>query len=493
MVAMLPLAALLGVLGACTVQGFRWALDALMGLYSSQHHLVAAAAALAPWQRVLVPCVAATAAGLVVWAGQRLLRGAPGPAYMEAVRVGDGRLPVAPNAVRAGASLLAVSGGITIGREGSMIQLAAVMASLVGRLSRMDEAHRRLIVACGAAAGFASAYHAPIAGTLFVAEIILGGLHLRVMAALLVAAMMGELTTQTLFAAGPLYLTRAVPPINFADLVDACLLGVLAGLVGPAFLWLLERTRQGFERRVPWVPLRFGLAGLVIGGLSVIRPEVWGNGFSTVQAFLTDPWTLSALVLVTALRLMAVTVASAAGVPGGVLTPTLALGGALGLMVAQGVQVPGGHADQALWALAGMSSLLAAITHAPAMSALMVFESTRSYNVVLAAMPACVLASVLSSMLRPRSVYSKALGAPVAPAGWAALPPPETRADREEDGKSGHEAAAATATAAPQGDEDLPPVVAESAAPEDAGVSPSAGAGAGAAVRTAGRGPQGGQ
>ena len=117
--------------------------------------------------------------------------------------MGDGRLPVAPNAVRAGASLLAVSGGITIGREGSMIQLAAVMASLVGRLSRMDEAHRRLIVACGAAAGFASAYHAPIAGTLFVAEIILGGLHLRVMAALLVAAMMGELTTQTLFAAGP--------------------------------------------------------------------------------------------------------------------------------------------------------------------------------------------------------------------------------------------------------------------------------------------------
>jgi CIC family chloride channel protein len=93
-----------------------------------------------------------------------------------------------------------------------------------------------------------------------------------------------------------------------------------------------------------------------------------------------------------------------------VLTPTLALGGAMGLMVSHLLLVPEASHSQALWTLVGMGSLLAATTHAPAMSAIMMFEVTRNYNVVMAAMPACVIASVVGSLLRHRSVYAEALG-----------------------------------------------------------------------------------
>lgn len=410
MIVLLPAAAVVGLLGAGVVHGFRLALAALLQVYSAQDHLVAAAAALPPWQRVWVPALAATAAGALLWAGQRWLRRPRGPEYMEAVRVGDGLLPVAPNLVRAGASLLAVGGGVSIGREGSMIQLAALAASLLGRWTQLAVQHRRLIVACGAAAGFAAAYHAPIAGTLFVAEIILGGLQLRTMAPVLVAAVMGELGTQALAAEGPLYLAQAVPPVQLADLLGAGLIGLLAGVAGPAFLWLLDASRRRYQALIAFAPLRLGLAGLAIGLLSALRPEVWGNGFSTVQALLTHPGTPQVLALVALLRLLAVTCASAAGIPGGVLTPSLALGGALGLLTTQLLPLPLAHADATLWALVGMGSLLAATTHAPAMAAVMVFEITRNYNVVLAAMPACVIASVLASLLRPQSVYTEALG-----------------------------------------------------------------------------------
>jgi CIC family chloride channel protein len=291
-----------------------------------------------------------------------------------------------------------------------MIQFAALISSILGRISRADTAHQRLIVACGAAAGFAAAYHAPIAGTLFVAEIILGGLQLREIAAVLVAAVIGELTTQSLFATGPLYLAHAVPPVNFIDLLDASLLGVLAGLLGPMFLWLLDTSRRKWQARIGLLPVRMGLAGLLIGLLALVRPEVWGNGYSMVQSMLVHHWALSTLALVFVLRLAAVTAASAAGIPGGVLTPTLALGGALGLMVSHLFLVPEASHSQALWTLVGMGSLLAATTHAPAMSAIMVFEVTRNYNVVMASMPACVIASVIGSLLRHRSVYAEALG-----------------------------------------------------------------------------------
>jgi CIC family chloride channel protein len=410
MVPMLLIAALIGVIGALAVEGFRQAMHALIHLYSAQEHLVAAAAGLPPWERVMVPTLAAFTGGLLMAAGTHWIRKPRGPEYMEAVRVGDGRLPLIPNLLRTVSSLIAVSGGITIGREGTMIQFAAVIASIIGRIGRAHRTYRRLLVACGAAAGFAAAYHAPIAGTLFVAEIILGGLHLREIAAVLVAAVVGELTTQSLFATGPLYLAAAVPPVSFGDLADASLLGLLSGLVGPVFLWLLDASRRAYMARVAWLPLRMGLAGLLIGLLSVARPEVWGNGYSLVQSFLVDHWELSTVALVCVLRLAAVVAASAAGIPGGVLTPTLALGGAMGLMVSQLLLIPAASHSQALWTLVGMGSLLAATTHAPAMSAIMVFEITRDYNVVMAAMPACVLGSVVGSLLRHRSVYSEALG-----------------------------------------------------------------------------------
>jgi chloride channel protein, CIC family len=97
-----------------------------------------------------------------------------------------------------------------------------------------------------------------------------------------------------------------------------------------------------------------------------------------------------------------------------VLTPTLALGGAMGLIATQRLQLanlaPRGAQSTGLWTLVGMGSLLAATTHAPAMSAIMVFEITRNCNVVIASMPACVIASVISHLIHHRSVYSEALG-----------------------------------------------------------------------------------
>ena len=411
MVPMLLIAAVVGAVSSVAVEGFRQCMYLIMNLYSDHaEHLVVAARSLPVWERGLIPPVAAVLGGLMMWAGQRWIKRPRGPEYMEAVRVGNGQLPLAPNLVRTTSSLVAVSGGITIGREGTMIQFAALISSIIGRIGRADTAHQRLIVACGAAAGFAAAYHAPIAGTLFVAEIILGGLQLREIAAVLVAAVIGELTTQSLFATGPLYLAHTVPPVNFIDLLDASLLGVLAGLLGPMFLWLLDTSRRKWQARISLLPVRMGLAGLLIGLLALIRPEVWGNGYSLVQSMLVHHWALSTLALVFVLRLAAVTAASAAGIPGGVLTPTLALGGALGLMVSHLFLVPEASHSQALWTLVGMGSLLAATTHAPAMSAIMVFEVTRNYNVVMASMPACVIASVIGSLLRHRSVYAEALG-----------------------------------------------------------------------------------
>jgi CIC family chloride channel protein len=287
------------------------------------------------------------------------------------------------------AALVGVASSIAV--EGFRQAMDAVM--------RLYTTHEHLVAAAKALPPLALAAIPTLGATLEIA-------------AILVAAVMGELTTQSLFATGPLYLSHTIPPVGFPDLLDATLLGVLAGVLGPAFLWLLDTARRGYQALVGFPPVRMGLMGLVIGLLSLLRPEVWGNGFSVVQSLLVDHWALYSVVAVLGLRLLATTAASAAGIPGGVLTPTLALGGALGLLVQQTMLLGGASHSQALWVLVGMGSLLAATTHAPVMSAIMVFEITRNYDVVLAAMLACVIGSVLGSLLRERSVYAEALGLP---------------------------------------------------------------------------------
>ncbi len=411
MVPMLAVAAVVGVIGCLVVEMFRWTMWKIVHYYSSQGgHLVAAATALPLWARVAVPAIAGTLCGLGMWAGHRWIKRPRGPEYMEAVQVGDGILPLGPNLVRNGASLIGVSGGITIGREGTMIQLAALASSIIGRLFRADESHRRLIVACGAAAGFAAAYRAPIAGTLFVAEIILGGLALREISAVLVAAVISMLTVHAMGATGPLYVARVVPQVGFNDLADVALVGVAAGLFGPLFLWVLHTSNKHYQTLFTFLPARMGVAGLAIGLLSLARPEVWGNGVSVLQSFLTNHWALSAVLAVFGLRLLGVTCASAAGIPGGALTPTLVTGASLGLIIGHTMLTPWADHSQTLWILVGAASLLAATTHAPAMSAIMIFEMTHNYHVLLAALPACVIASVIGSLLRHQSIYTESLG-----------------------------------------------------------------------------------
>ena len=102
MVPMLVVGALVGLISALAVEGFRQGMYLVMRLYTHEQHLVAAAEGLPLWARALVPPAAAVAGGLIMWAGQRWIRRPRGPEYMEAVRVGDGRLPLAPNLVRTG-------------------------------------------------------------------------------------------------------------------------------------------------------------------------------------------------------------------------------------------------------------------------------------------------------------------------------------------------------------------------------------------------------
>lgn len=410
----LVVAAMVGALGALAVAGFRLTLFWMEALAvgASRGHLVAAAQALPPATRVLAPTLGALAAGLLLWlAGRGREPGAEAAAagrrgdYIEAVVIGRGRLDLRGGALKVAASMLVVSTGGAVGREGGMVLLAAMLASVLGRaLGRSVDL--RLVVSCGAAAGLAAAYHAPLAGAVFVAEILLGSLALAQLGPVVVAAVMAFGVSVSLGERSVLFPLPTVAAPGASMVAVLLLLSMLGGAVGAAFLRWLRFARGLFSSaRLP-LPLAFALGGLVVGLLSLWRPEVWGNGYSSIQQQLASPsaWTVVALVM--ALKLLAVGATTGSGAPGGVFTPTLFAGAAFGALAASVLASLGASAaPEPVYAVVGMAVLLAATTHAPVMSALMVFEMTGQYALLPLLLPACVLGALVSRRLEPLSVY----------------------------------------------------------------------------------------
>jgi CIC family chloride channel protein len=406
-------AALVGLCGALSSVAFREGLRLLELLFTGQNHsLEQAASGMVWWHRVLLPLAGAVLAGAILRLAGKVLASPRAVDYMEAVRVGDGSISVRATLANSVSSLVTISSGGSIGREGPMVQLAAMLGSRLGRLARAPIPRRRLMVACGGAAGIAAAYNAPISGALFVSEIILGGTAMESFGPLVVASVTASATVHRFLGYSPIY---DVPKVQFAsnwELIFYVLLGVLLGHLAPPFLASLDFAKSRFVALKLSLPLQLGLGGLIVGLISIVFPEVWGNGFGAVggilNAHLIGWWLLAVLVA----KLLATAATVGSGAVGGVFTPTLFLGCAIGALFGGVLHslLPGVTSVPAAYALVGMGGFLAATTHAPLTSILMLFEMTLDYDMVLPLMLACVTAHYTAKVYRRgESIYHAAL------------------------------------------------------------------------------------
>lgn len=406
----LLIATIIGILAALAVAGFRHAMLVLEWLFlrNDTGSLVNAATNLSPWRRLITPAVGGLAAGALLWGWQKMNQQRPhAPTdYMEALQT-DGQFDYGASLVKSLASLLVVASGSAIGREGAMILLAALAASCFAQRCTPRE-EWKLWIACGAAAGMASAYHAPLAGSLFIAEILFGTLMLASLGPVVISAVVALLTTHLLSGGNALlYTVHLSLDLHVREYAMIISTGLVAGVCGPLFMWLMTTTHNGFIRLKLSPPWQLALGGFIVGLLSLLTPAVWGNGYSVVQSFLLSPPLLSVIAGIFICKLLAVLASSGSGAPGGVFTPTLFIGLSIGMLYGRmwGFWLPGADEMAILLGLTGMATLLAATTHAPMMSTLMICEMTGEYRLLPGLLIACVVASVLSRTLREDSVY----------------------------------------------------------------------------------------
>ncbi len=220
---------------------------------------------------------------------------------------------------------------------------------------------------------------------------------------LIVSSVVADATARHFLGYGPVY---QVPHLNFGaawELVLYALLGVLLGHGAAPFLALLERSRRAFSRLHWSAPTTLALGGLVVGLISVWMPEVWGNGYSVVNAMLNDELPVQLLAMLLVAKLISTAASVGSGANGGILTPTLFMGAAFGALFGDAVHIMDPHSQSQLaaYAVVGMGGFLAATTHAPLTSILLIFEMTLDYDVVLPLMLACVTRPLRRAHLPP--------------------------------------------------------------------------------------------
>ena len=409
----LILAALIGIAGGL-INWIYYVCNYLVQLALLQEtgDILAIANRMEPWQRLLVPAAGGLAAGLVLVLGLRLI-GNPGLSnLLEVVVAGDGRLPLRPAMVNAASSIISISTGASIGREGLIIQLTSTAGSKLGQLAKWPPYRLRLLVACGAAAGLAAGCNAPIAGAVFAAQIVLGNFSMNLFAPLVVASVTSAVVSRSRFGPDPLYV---VPPIEFTNLMELpwfVLLGVFSGVLGATFLKALRGTEaQISEYKIP-LYLRVAFGGLVVGVISLWYPQVYGNGYSATNDLLhqQDPNIQLVLGILVA-KFLATIVTVGSGTVGGVFTPTLFLGAGLGSVFGALLHSP--QIDTTLptgaFALVGMGSVLAATTHSPLLAILMIFELSLNYSIMPPLMIACAVSTLVARRLHKESIYTEPL------------------------------------------------------------------------------------
>lgn len=362
--------------------------------------------ALSPLVRLLLPLAGGLLIGLL-WQYLKAGTREVGIIHvMERLAFHQGQLP-ARNALAqfAGAALSVISGH-SVGREGPSVHLGAATGSQLGQWLRLPNNSNRTLVACGIAAAIAASFNTPLAGVIFAMEVVMMEYSLVSFAPVILAAVSATTLMQAVYGDMPAFVIPKLQIGSLLELPYVILMGVVLGMFAALFIYLLQRITDSVTGWPIW--LRCTLAGLAIGMIAQVVPEVMGIGYDTVNHALLGKLGVVVLITISVVKLFATALGLGLGLPGGLIGPTIVIGatagGAMGIIADN--WLPGDIASPAFYAMIGMGTMMGATLQAPLAALTAMLELTANPNIILPGMLALITGGLVSRELFGReSVY----------------------------------------------------------------------------------------
>ncbi len=381
---------------------------------------------------IVAPVIGSLIAGPIIAFFAPEAKGHGVPEVMEAIALRGARIRPRVVVAKVAASAACIGSGGSAGREGPIVQVGAALGSTIAQWLKFSESRTRNLVAAGAAAGIAATFNAPIAGVLFALEVILGELALRDLSSVVLSAVTASTISRAVLGDRPAFGIPFYATRSPWEIVIYLGLGVLGAVVGVAFIRVLYFTEDLFDNWdfPKWLKpaagaLILGIMGFLypqVLGLGFVPedelrlgvpihqglPHVFGSGFPVIEDALLGNLSLTLMVVLVLLKLVATSLTLGAGNSGGVFAPALFMGAMAGGTfgwVAQRL-FPSVVAGPGSYATVGMAAVFAAAARAPLTAIMIVFELTDDYRILLPLMAAVVVAVVIAERMEPESIYT---------------------------------------------------------------------------------------
>lgn len=405
-------AIIIGLLGGFGAISFRFIIKFVHSVFfQSWEYSLELVNALPWWQKLLIPAAGGLLVGPIVYRFANEVKGSGVPEVMESVALRGGSIRFRVLIAKTVAAALTIGSGGSAGREGPIIQIGSAIGSALGQLAHLSAMRLRTLVACGAAAGIAATFNAPIAGALFAVEVILGDFAISQFSPIVISSVVATVLSRHFIGDFPAFNVPSYNMVSAYEFIPYTVLGISAGLISVLFIISVYKSQDIFDKiQIPDL-LKPALGGLLVGTIGIGFPQVFGVGYEAVNEALWGKdvgWLLLVLIF---LKIIATSATLGSGGSGGVFAPSLFIGAMLGGLIGNQVNLmfPDLMAHSGAYALVGMGAVVAGVTHAPISAILIIFELTNDYHIFPPLMVSCILSVLVSTLLKKESMYTMKL------------------------------------------------------------------------------------
>ncbi|GAB4373165.1 MAG: hypothetical protein Kow0042_16910 [Calditrichia bacterium] len=405
-------AVLIGILGAFGAIGFRFLIKLSHRLFfGTFEYSLSVVEAFTWWHKLILPVLGGLLVGPIVYFLAREVRGSGVPEVMEAVARHGGIIRLRVLITKAIAAALTIGSGGSAGREGPIIHIGSAIGSAFGQFSGISPKRLRTFVACGAAAGIAATFNAPIAGALFAVEIILGDFAVAHFSPIVISSVVATVLSRHYIGDFPAFEVPQYDLVSPFEFLPYSILGISAGLISVLFIFTLYRTQDTFDKLKFPEYLKPALGGAIVGLIAIGFPQVYGVGYESINLALWGKDVRLLLLILIFAKLIATSSTLGSGGSGGIFAPSLFIGAMLGALIGEQVHrmFPDMTADVGAYALVGMGAVVAGTTHAPITAILIIFEMTNDYRIIPPLMLSCIVSVLLATYLKKESMYTMKL------------------------------------------------------------------------------------